>query len=360
MVKANSMKMYAYEELNLLNIIERSFTIKGKDKKDTIIFTSKEITQVRGNYDKGYFIIEGKMTELLSYIKTAKIQDIKDLELEKEIIVKWSHKGNVREYRFIGRCVFYYESFNNSNQNYFEMVFQESSLISVYSRFIRAGDFYLFVEIIPDSMKNISKSDIFWAESGIVLGTAGIIGGVTVILTGAISIGVVVTVLYGVNTVASSTVDMTFCFSGNSEKLGSFNFIRDSVFGNIGQFFADKYTWNKNATKNFSNIAYFSSELFLGYKGVQSVWKEMKTGWKIGKAYTTLKTRKIYVAGGRIPENLGTKERDYLRFGYHLYQIFDNLRSGKGYVLQIYKEAKEIETKSKVKFTNSSAIEVLR
>lgn len=353
MKKATSMKMYAYEELSLFSVTERSFTIKGKDNKETIVFTSKEISQVKGNYDKGYFIVEEKMTDLLSYMKTAKIQDIKNLNIEKEIIVKWNH----REYRFIGHCVFFYESFSNKNKNYFEMVFQEANAISEYNRFIRIEDFYAFVEITPNTMKPVTKSDVFWAESGIVLGTAGVAG---VIFTGAISIGAVVTVFYGVNTIFSSTVDMTFCFSGNGEKLGSFNFIRDSVFGNIGQFFANKYTWNKNATKNFSNIAYLSSELFLGYKGVQSVLKEMKTGWKIGKAYTTLKTRKINVAGGRMPENLGTKEIDYLRFGYHLYQIFDNLRSGKGYILQIYKEAKEIETKNKVKFTNSSAIELIR
>lgn len=296
------------------------------------------------------------MTDLLSYMKTAKIQDIKNLNIEKEIIVKWNHKGNVREYRFIGRCVFFYESFTNENKNYFEMVFQEANAISEYNRFIRIGDFYAFVEITPNTMKSVTKSDIFWAESGIVLGTAGVAG---VIFTGAISIGTVVTVFYGVNTIFSSTVDMTFCFSGNGEKLRSFNFIRDSVLGNIGQFFGNKANWNKDTSKNFSNIAYLTSELILAGTGIRSIFKELQTGWKIGKGYVSMKSIKtrLYNSPGM---GGGGKEIYFERLGYHVYQIFDSLKSSKGYVVQIYKETKEIETKSKVKFTNSSAIEVLR
>ncbi len=296
------------------------------------------------------------MTDLLSYMKTAKIQDIKNLNIEKEIIVKWNHKGNVREYRFIGRCVFFYESFTNENKNYFEMVFQEANAISEYNRFIRIGDFYAFVEITPNTMKSVTKSDIFWAESGIVLGTAGVAG---VIFTGAISIGTVVTVFYGVNTIFSSTVDMTFCFSGNGEKLGSFNFIRDSVFGNIGQFLEYKGVLNKSKSKNYSNIAYLTSELILAGTGIRSIFKELQTGWKIGKGYVSMKSIKtrLYNSPGM---GGGGKEIYFERLDYHVYQIFDSLKSGKGYVVQIYKETKEIETKSKVKFTNSSAIEVLR
>lgn len=155
-------------------------------------------------------------------------------------------------------------------------------------------------------------------------------------------------------------MDMAFCFSGNGEKLESFNFIRDSVFGNIGQFFGDKTNWNKDTSKNYSNIAYLSSELFLAGTGIYSIWKELKTGWRVGKTYVSLKTRKVSIAGGRISDNFGAKKIEFLRFGYHVYQICDGLRSGKGYVLKIYKEAKVIDNKTKTKFTNPSAIEVLR
>lgn len=180
-----------------------------------------------------------------------------------------------------------------------------------------------------------------------------------VIFTGAISIGTVVTVFYGVNTIFSSTVDMTFCFSGNGEKLGSFNFIRDSVFGNIGQFFSDVSGLDKRTSKERSNIAYLVSELIVAGTGIRSIFKELQTGWKIGKGYVSIKPIKtrLYNSPGM---GGGGKEIYFERLGYHVYQIFDSLKSGKGYVVQIYKEAKEIETKSKVKFTNSSAIELIR
>lgn len=169
MSSKNSVKLYNYEEINNLSVTEKHFSITDKNSKKSIIFTSKEVSQMKGNFEKGYFIIEGKMAEIQTYLKTAELQKIKDLD--REICIIWNHSGKVREYRFTGRCVCYTEHFSKNNQNYFEIVLQETTAVSEYNRFIKINDYYAFVEITPNTMKAIpnrmlfgQKVELFWEQ----------------------------------------------------------------------------------------------------------------------------------------------------------------------------------------------------
>lgn len=353
MESKNSIKMYNYEELNGLDITERSLSIKGISSNEIIAFTTKEITQFKGNYEKGYFIIEGKMKDLSTYVKAGKVQEAKDLD--RKVNIKWNHGGKVKEISFVGRCICYSEHYDNNNHGYFEIVIQETQAIKLNAKFLRVKDYYLYVEIGKNSVKNISKWDVFWAETGIVLGAATVIGGASVIIMGGASVLVGVTIIYGINTIASCTYDMAMVFSGDKEKMGSFNLIRDHVFANAADLVGDRLRWSSSKKESWGKGSYLTSEIILSYKGIKALSKQLIKGWKLKEQYyVTGKILKAKIYGGA-PQDMGVRTINYSRFGHDVYQLVNSYHCGKGYVIQLGQEIKEL---SKTISTNPSAIEV--
>jgi len=195
------------------------------------------------------------------------------------------------------------------------------------------------MEIFGD-LKKLSPNNTFWSTSGIILGSAAVAGA---FISGAWSIPVVLTVLYGTNTVITCAYDLLVDYQENDSQIGTLNVVRDTIFGESFNFVGKMLNVNKSSITTFSNEIYYGSELFWGYKGI----KELRSKLIFGRARGFYAVKGIQKIKGNygIMKDLGISKMNYPKYGYDVYRFVNGSNDMKNYSVGICKEVKKVGVK---------------
>lgn len=317
-----------------------SFSLND-DKNNLVEFGKEIVTNFKSLFSKSLFIIAGKIslnqkgaTALLNWHKK------NDKNLTKKVTLKYhGEKAVIREIHFTACCVSYTEYFDNFGNLYFELVLHDTTINPFREKVIKYHDYTVHMELFGD-LKKLSPNNTFWSTSGIILGSAAVAGA---FIAGAWSIPVVLTVLYGTNTVITCAYDLLVDYQENDSQIGTLNVVRDTIFGESFNFVGKIFNIEKNLMKSISNSVYSGSELYLGYKGVKELGNKLIFG-KAREFYAVKGIQKIKGNYG-IMKEIGINKMNYQKYGYDVYRFINGSNDMKNYSVGIYKEVKKVGVK---------------
>lgn len=326
---------------------------------ETITFFDSEITQMKANKKKGYYIIEIKFsTNLDTNVRAARLH--KNWSGTKKIDLSWNQNGDShrRGDLFNGNITSYKEYFLPTG-NYLEIVILNET-VSSYNKFVSCGNFYALIELDKESIdsikktknKNFDKSDLAWNGIGSILGIGAIVAcaseELSVMAVGAAAI----TFIYGVNTVSTCTCNIYFSLTGQNDRIDSVNFIKNNLFEAFTAYVLQATPQTvKKTGQVLSDIVYYGTEIFFGGLGAEKTLKKVAKNWnKLGRFFK-LDPKKVKVYGGAV-QDAAFKKPKYMRFGYALFDIANNGNSVINNEVSVLKSIYETPT------TNGSAINV--
>jgi len=158
--------------------------------------------------------------------------------------------------------------------------------------------------------------------------------------SGAWSIPVVLTVLYGINTVISCTYDLIVDYQEKDSQISTLNIIRDTIFGESFNLVGKILQIDKKAVKKASNIFYSGTELLLGWSGLKELGTKLIFGHARG-FYAVKGIQKIKGNYG-IMKDIGVTKMHYPKYCYDVYRISYGSTEMKNYSVGVYKEVKKV------------------
>lgn len=313
-----------------------SFSLND-DKNNLIEFKKEIVTNFKSLFSKSLFIIEGKITlNQKGNIALLNWQKKNDKSLTKKVTLKYHDaKTVIREINFTASCISYSEYFDNLGNLFFELVLHDTTINPFREKVIKYYDYSIHMELFGD-LKKLSPSNAFWSTSGIILGTGAVAGA---FITGAWTIPVILTIIYGTNTVITCSYDLLVDYQENDSQIGTLNVVKNTIFGESFNFIGKILKINKKEIKKVSNIFYSGSEIMLGLSGV----KELGTKLIFGKArgfYAVNNIKKVKGNYG-IMKEIGISKLNYQRYGYDLYRLVNGSNDIKNYSVGIFKEVKK-------------------
>lgn len=200
---------------------------------------------------------------------------------------------NVKQYKFIGYIVNYYETFDNNGNGRFEiaishrenfynediLINRQGNLLSI-AKFPRKKEKLLIPiperEFLRIKNRGLQPGNVIWSVAGIICSVIGIAGAAAVLGTASIPISATivagVTVLYAANTIFSGVQSIRLDYVGDDDILEAgkewyTNPIR-WCFGEMGEHVLDN--------RKIGEKVYYGSEILVGGIGIAGTAKEIK------------------------------------------------------------------------------------
>lgn len=353
-------KNFSFDE-KLENYLLTVF-IEELDKKDTIFFTKRQIKSMYCDIKNGIFVFKGvineKDTSQLKLIKNSLKNRtfnpfIKNVTITKAVVKDLEKVNVLREFKFKGYIADFYEYYDNFGNFNFEFVVCRRKVLYRDDIFIKRmingilligkvqEPAKITIPIAKDKkdyehkkkkgkLKNLQVGNTFWAIGGICLAGLGVAG---TIATGGMA-AIVITVLFGANTIASNSYSIYLDYNDRDDEMDLDTFYNNPLKFSMGEFLV-RTTNEEN--REIGHVVYHGAEIFLGVKGLQGFAK----GFKVKSLF---KFRDISVSHPILGKLQG-RERVLIfeKVLFNGYQIVDGVKGVENNIQGANKAIKEYE-----------------